>query len=494
MAKTGKAAEDTESILERLRRESFSSEAALEEMLLPSKKAKEPPTDDSDGSEDIDELDELDELDRLDRLDGRTDTNGLDTTEISAERQTQAEKDVIEERTPPSGEARPRQSAAELLQELLADEEKRSEMAAELEEEVKPPPRGGFLQGLFEKWLSPEGRMGQKLFVLHLIGSLVAAAGLAALVTGVTAAVLSWLGAGRPMPSENISLAAAFAAILFISVPLALLLIVFLRAAMRRWHDLGYGDTAWLIAVICPLMILALAEEGRILLLFLGLPPLLGVAPDHLLLKSALPYGGAALALLILLHVYLIFAEGEFSSNASGSPESAADLRPYIAERPKEDYPFFLRMLQLKGRMNRKRFLLRLLFLLFFVSLLVFVVLETAERLPQPLGNLVALYGTSVSCALAAILPIGIVTQRLHDIGRSGWLAGVPLALTLAFIGCLAFFGGDPRLLAREPFGLEIIAAAFALEIYEVFLLAVLVFVKGSVTVNNYGESTLERQ
>ena len=48
-------------------------------------------------------------------------------------------------------------------------------------------------------------------------------------------------------------------------------------------------------------------------------------------------------------------------------------------------------MIQLKGRMNRKRFLLRLLFLLFFVSLLVFVVLETAERLPQPLGNLVAL-------------------------------------------------------------------------------------------------------
>ena len=296
------------------------------------------------------------------------------------------------------------------------------------------------------------------------------------------------------MPSENISLAAAFAAILLISVPLALLLIVFLRAAMRRWHDLGYGDTAWLIAVICPLIILALAEEGRILLLFLGLPPLLGVAPDHLLLKSALPYGGAALALLILLHVYLIFAEGEFSSNASGSPESAADLHPHIAERPKEDYPFFLRMLQLKGRMNRKRFLLRLLFLLFFVSLLVFVVLETAERLPQPLGNLVALYGTSVSCALAAILPIGIVTQRLHDIGRSGWLAGVPLALTLAFIACLAFFGGDPRLLAREPFGLEIIAAAFALEIYEVFLLAALVFVKGSVTVNDYGESTLERQ
>ena len=481
MAKTGKAAEDTESILERLRRESFSSEAALEEMLLPSEKAKEPPTDDSDGSEDIDELDR------------RTDTNSLDTAEIPEERQTQAAKDDIEERTLPSGEARPRQSAAELLQELLADEEKRSEMAAELEEEKKPP-RGGFLQGLFEKWLSPEGRMGQKLFVLHLVGSLVAAAGLAALVTGVTAAVLSWLGAGRPMPSENISLAAAFAAILFISVPLALLLLVFLRAAMRRWHDLGYGDTTWLIAVICPLIILALAEEGRVLLLFLDLPSLLGVAPDHLLLKSALPYGGAALALLILLHVYLIFAEGEFSSNASGSPESAADLRPHIAEHPKEDYPFFLRMIQLKGRMNRKRFLLRLLFLLFFIALLVFVVLETAERLPQPLGNLVARYGTSVSCALTAILPIGIVTQRLHDIGRSGWLAGVPLALTLAFIGCLAFFGCDPRILAREPFGLEIIAAAFILEIYEVFLLAALVFIKGSVTVNNYGESTLERQ
>lgn len=487
MARTGKAAEDTQSILERLRRESFSSDTALEEMLRPSEKGKDPSLDDRDDVEDINKPVELDEPDNPD---SRTDAKSSDT----AEKKTRKDKGGIEERTPPHGEARPRQSAAELLQELLADEEKRSEMAAEWEEEKKPPPRGGFLQGLFEKWLSPEGRMGQKLFILHLIGSLLAAAGLAALVTGVTAAVLSWLGAGRPMPSENISLAAAFAAILLISVPLALLLLVFLRAAMRRWHDLGYGDTTWLSAVICPLLLLALAEEARLLLLFLGLPPLLGVAPDHLLLKSALPYGGAALALLILLHLYLLFAEGDLSSNASGSPDSADELRPYIAERPKEDYPFFLRMIQLKGRMNRKRFLLRLLFLLFFVSLLVFVVLETAERLPQPLDSLVALYGTSASCALAAILPIGIVTQRLHDIGRSGWLAGVPLALTLAFIGCLAFFGGDPRILAREPFGLEIIAAAFALEIYEVFLLAALVFVKGSVTVNNYGESTLERQ
>ena len=487
MARTGKAAEDTQSILERLRRESFSSDTALEEMLRPSEKGKDPSLDDRDDVEDINKPVEPDEPDNPD---SRTDAKSSDT----AEKKTRKDKGGIEERTPPHGEARPRQSAAELLQELLADEEKRSEMAAEWEEEKKPPPRGGFLQGLFEKWLSPEGRMGQKLFILHLIGSLLAAAGLAALVTGVTAAVLSWLGAGRPMPSENISLAAAFAALLLISVPLALLLLVFLRAAMRRWHDLGYGDTTWLSAVICPLLLLALAEEARLLLLFLGLPPLLGVAPDHLLLKSALPYGGAALTLLILLHLYLLFAEGDFSSNASGSPESADELRPYIAERPKEDYPFFLRMIQLKGRMNRKRFLLRLLFLLFFVSLLVFVVLETAERLPQPLGSLVALYGTSVSCALAAILPIGIVTQRLHDIGRSGWLASVPLALTLAFIGCLAFFGGDPRILAREPFGLEIIAAAFALEIYEVFLLAALVFVKGSVTVNNYGEATLERQ
>ena len=487
MARTGKAAEDTQSILERLRRESFSSDTALEEMLRPSEKGKDPSLDDRDDVEDINKPVEPDEPDNPD---SRTDAKSSDT----AEKKTRKDKGGIEERTPPHGEARPRQSAAELLQELLADEEKRSEMAADWEEEKKPPPRGGFLQGLFEKWLSPEGRMGQKLFILHLIGSLLAAAGLAALVTGVTAAVLSWLGAGRPMPSENISLAAAFAAILLISVPLALLLLVFLRAAMRRWHDLGYGDTTWLSAVICPLLLLALAEEARLLLLFLGLPPLLGVAPDHLLLKSALPYGGAALALFILLHLYLLFAEGDFSSNASGSPESADELRPYIAERPKEDYPFFLRMIQLKGRMNRKRFLLRLLFLLFFVSLLVFVVLETAERLPQPLGSLVALYGTSASCALAAILPIGIVTQRLHDIGRSGWLAGVPLTLTLAFIGCLAFFGGDPRILAREPFGLEIIAAAFALEIYEVFLLAALVFVKGSVTVNNYGEATLERQ
>ena len=132
MAKTGKAAEDTESILERLRRESFSSEAALEEMLLPSEKAKEPPTDDSDGSGDINGLDELD------RPDGRTDTNSLDTTEISAERQTQAVKDVIEERTPSNGEARPRQSAAELLQELLADEERRGEIAASLEARWQP--------------------------------------------------------------------------------------------------------------------------------------------------------------------------------------------------------------------------------------------------------------------------------------------------------------------------------------------------------------------
>ena len=151
-------------------------------------------------------------------------------------------------------------------------------------------------------------------------------------------------------------------------------------------------------------------------------------------------------------------------------------------------------MIQFKGRMNRKRFLLRLLFLLFFVCLLLFVILETAERLPPPLSDAVALYGTAAACALASILPTGIVFQRLHDIGRSGWLAGLPLILTLAFIACLAFFGGDLRVLAHEPFGIEIIAAAFLLEVYEVFLFAALVFIKGSVLSNDYGEAPLQRQ
>ena len=296
------------------------------------------------------------------------------------------------------------------------------------------------------------------------------------------------------MPSESLSLAAGFASLLLVSLPLALLLLIFLRAAMRRWHDLGHGDTTWLLAVICPLIIIALAAEVRTLLVYIGVPLLLGVGADHFLLKSFLPYWSTALAFLLLLHIYLFFAEGEFSSNTSGSPESAEALRPYIAERPTEDYPFFLRMIQLKGRMNRKRFLLRLLFLLFFIAMLVFVVLETAERLPPPLSRDLALYGTSIACALAAILPFGIVVQRLHDIGRSAWLASVPLVLTLAFIGCLTFFGGDPRTLAQEPFGIEIIIAAFVLQIYQVFLLATLVFVKGSVTTNDYGEATLKRQ
>ena len=66
--------------------------------------------------------------------------------------------------------------------------------------------------------------------------------------------------------------------------------------------------------------------------------------------------------------------------------------------------------------------------------------------------------------------------------------------LTLAFIGCLTFFGGNPRTLAQEPFGIEIIIAAFVLQVYQVFLLAALVFVKGSVTTNDYGEATLKRQ
>lgn len=461
MARKSKASEDTESILARLRRESLSGYDAPKDMLQ---------------SADIGDAKSAYET----------------TADVSDANDTETAK----EQDPASalGEDRPRQSAAELLQELLADEERRGEIAASLEEKKEPPAQGGFLQRLFENWLSPEGRMGQKLFVFHFIGSMMSAAGLTALIMGAAAAVLSWLGAGRPMPSESLSLAAGFAALLCVSVPLALLLIVFLRSAMRRWHDLGYGDTTWLIAVICPLAVLALAAEARSLLLYLNLPPLLGVTTEHFLLRSFLPYGCTAGALLVLLHIFLLFAEGELSSNASGSPESAERLRPQIAERPTENYPFFLRMIQFKGRMNRKRFLLRLLFLLFFVCLLLFVILETAERLPPPLSDAVALYGTAAACALASILPTGIVFQRLHDIGRSGWLAGLPLILTLAFIACLAFFGGDLRVLAHEPFGIEIIAAAFLLEVYEVFLFAALVFIKGSVLSNDYGEAPLQRQ
>ena len=104
-----------------------------------------------------------------------------------------------------------------------------------------------------------------------------------------------------------------------------------------------------------------------------------------------------------------------------------------------------------------------------------------------------ALYGTCASVALAFFLPTGIMVQRLHDIGRSGWFVGVPLVLILAFIVCLALAHGDIMFLAREPFGLEILAAAFLVEVYEVFLFAALIFVKGPVRINVYGDSCLKR-
>ena len=190
-----------------------------------------------------------------------------------------------------------------------------------------------------------------------------------------------------------------------------------------------------------------------------------------------------------VLHLYMFFAEGDFSSNAAGPFESAGRLRPHIGERPELACPFFQSMMQFKGRMNRKRFLLRLLFLLFFLCLLVFVVLETAERLPPFLGANVALYGTCASVALAFFLPAGIMVQRLHDIGRSGWFVGVPLFLVLAFIVRLALAHGDITFLAREPFGLEILAAAFLVEVYEVFLFAALIFVKRPIRINVYDDS-----
>ncbi len=441
MARRNKSLEDTESILARLRRESFS----------------------------------IDDMPGEDHKKNQSD----DVFRTPAHKTKEAAK-----------KDRPSQSAAELLQDLLADEENRSERLL-VEKKKAALPYNSIWQRLFEKWLSPEGRMGQKLFILHFIASLFITVALVALVMGAAAALLSWLGAGRGMPSEKLSLAAGFAAVFFISVPLALLLLVFLRAAMRRWHDLGYGDTAWLLIVVAPLLLLALAAKARILLLYLDLAPLLGIAADHFLLASPLPYVGAALTLLVLLHLYLFFAEEEFSDNASGTLESGQRLQPDIVERPLEDYPFFLRMLQLNGRINRKRFLLRWLFILFFICLLLFVLLETAERLTEPLGFAVALYGTAAVFALAAILPIGIVFQRLHDIGQSGWLAGVPLVLTLSAISYIAFWGGDLHAILHEPFGLLIIAAFFLLEIYTVALFAALVFIKGSTEPNTYGKASL---
>ena len=116
MARTGKAAEDTQSILERLRRESFSSDTALEEMLRPSEKGKDPSLDDRDDVEDINKPVEPDEPDNPD---SRTDAKSSDT----AEKKTRKDKGGIEERTPPHGEAPPRPTAAEHLQDLLAVED-----------------------------------------------------------------------------------------------------------------------------------------------------------------------------------------------------------------------------------------------------------------------------------------------------------------------------------------------------------------------------------
>ena len=474
MTRRGKAGEDTQAVLERLRRESFSGEAALDDLL-------------GDAPEDA-SVQQPPAVAAPPGDDGERTASAMPQRERKGEEATQKPED--------EGDApAPRQSAAELLQDLLEDEAERQKEMDEDQTDTRrlAMEQRGLVQSFFETWFSPEGRMGKTLFALHFVGVLLAGFLLGASIFGAAAIVLAWLGEGRGLPSESISLAAGFAAVFLVSVPLLALLLVFLRAGMRRWHDLGYGDTAWLLLVVCPFLLIALAGEACWLITFLQLPSLLGIASDSVLLHSAWPFGGTVLALFGVLHLYMFFAEGDFSSNAAGPFESAGRLRPHIGERPELACPFFQSMMQFKGRMNRKRFLLRLLFLLFFICLLVFVVLETAERLPPFLGADVALYGTCASVALAFFLPTGIMVQRLHDIGRSGWFVGVPLFLVLAFIVRLALAHGDITFLAREPFGLEILAAAFLVEVYEVFLFVALIFVKGPVRINVYGDSCLKR-
>ncbi|BEU86550.1 hypothetical protein TAMA11512_00140 [Selenomonas sp. TAMA-11512] len=357
----------------------------------------------------------------------------------------------------------------------------------------------GFRRRFFEDWLTPEGRLSRRLYAFHILGFVLVFILLIFIVAAFFAGLFASLYEGRALPDETTAFMVAVIALLAFWCPMFLSLHVLFRAMLRRWHDAGYGDKAFLVCVCYPML--------TVLLIGFGYYFRQGMRYGFLEMPLHAPACAVLLDVCILLAVavFLLFRDSEGRDNAFGALESRDWLAPDISERPRAEKPMLSSIFRYRGRLNRKRFILRMLLInipfILFSFVAAFIPWDRVTALSgfptggielmlpgniHPIIYLETAVGFLYSVLLLYVL-LGLFVHRLHDLGMSGWWAVIPSLAKAVMDGWLVL----NMWTMTEQQAIVYTACCFVYATYQSFLTGYLIFVKGDDAVNAYGENPL---
>lgn len=308
----------------------------------------------------------------------------------------------------------------------------------------------GLLQNIYEKFFCPEGRLGRKYFLLMIAGFL------------VSFVVLFVLAIAAKVTDSTVIGIIAFILVFMIGLMYTLLVNVY---GLRRWHDIGHNEKKYLKVWIYPSIIFGLVFG---LIPQLGTAGVLGLKIMHIV----------ATVYMLGMMLYICFHSGDRENNDYGPWESRNSLKPYITDRPSGAIPFWASLRSFHGRLNRKRFIMRVGLL----GLIAGAVLFTIILLLSTAGQVMAMaMFVQVFPVVIAIPTTALLTQRYHDMGES-------IRKSLLILGVL--------LLAAFAMGVlgHIQLFAVILIFFQTFwlvLMAKAVFIKGDEGPNAYGPALL---
>lgn len=297
------------------------------------------------------------------------------------------------------------------------------------------------LNALYEKYFCPEGRMKRRLFCINFFATFCAVTAIqivfillfVLVVSGISLLDPSLLEEGSPVFFALFILYIVLD--LLIAIPLYTGMFIVLRAAMRRWHDIGHGDVKFaLYFYIVPVLFSVGVFAAGFIIAALRSSSF-GMADVET--DSVWMFVVVSWCLVLLyglgLFLYLCCKGSDPSDNAYGTVEGGYHMMPEIRTRPRESISIWRSIFRTQGRLNRKRFIfgtLAVSLLQMGVALLLFIFLfvfsNQVESLVVPW--FIAFLATFF------LLPMGLYMQRMQDVGKSPLLWSIPAVLTFAVL------------------------------------------------------------
>ena len=359
------------------------------------------------------------------------------------------------------------------------------------------------VEQFYERWLCPEGRMGRKLYFLNSLGAWAACGVVVAgtFLFGV-ATVLTYAVVWKGVPEEHMELLVAVIClfIMVASIPFYFFCTVALRACIRRWHDIGRGDTSYVVvAGFVPVALI-------VLICILGFVAWMGARNemvDALLLEEGIDALDLRYIVYVLIGVfflydfvlslYLLVAKGEAGDNAYGAAEGAYRLVPEIRTRPRERLPLKRVIFRLHGRIHRKPYILGMLCISILCETVTFVAIFAG-----PFFSVRPATYTMIPIVLQTALETGVCMQRLRDVGWSSFVWLIPTGVAVASMLAIAILAPPAT---DALYDMESKAAIYTLIgssicvglyfLYVIVLQLWLICAPGETGTNKYGENPL---